>query len=65
MTSIEATLLVALGGFIGALILGGIGAWFEQNNEREATKACMTFAMFGLGTCVISLGKAALMYLGV
>jgi len=65
MTSIEATLLVALGGVIGALIFAGIGAWFEQAKEREATNACMTFAMFGLGTCVISLGKAALMYLGV
>jgi hypothetical protein len=65
MTSIEATLLVALGGFIGAIIFAGIGILFDEAKEREATNACMTFAMFGLGTCVISLGKAALMALGV
>jgi hypothetical protein len=65
MTSIEATLLVALGGFIGALIFGGLGAMFDEAKEREATNACMTLAMFGLGTCAISLAKAALMALGV
>ncbi len=65
MTSIEATLLVALGGFIGALIFAGIGALFDHANEREATNACMSLAMLGVGTCGISLFKAGLMALGV
>jgi len=65
MTGIEAMLLVALGGFLGALVFGGFGAMFDEAKEREATNACMALAMLGLGTCVISLGKAALMYLGV
>lgn len=65
MTSIEATLLVALGGFIGALIFGGLGAMFDEAKEREATNACMSLAMLGVGTCGISLLKAGLMALGV
>ncbi len=65
MTGIEATLLVALGGFIFALLIGGIGAAADENGAKEASKACLTLAMFGAGVCIISLGKAALMYLGV
>lgn len=65
MTGIEAMLLVAIGGFLGALVFAGFGAMFDQAKEREATNACMALAMLGLGTCGISLIKAGLMYLGV
>lgn len=65
MTGIEATLLVALGGFIGAIIFGLLGMLFEQAGERDATNAMLSLAMLGLGTCGISLIKAGLMALGV
>ena len=65
MTSLEATLYVALGGFIAALILGGIGAAISEEGHEQAAMPFLAFAMFGLGTCAISLFKAILMYLGV
>jgi hypothetical protein len=65
MTSIEATLLVSLGGFIGAIIFGLLGMLFDHAGEREATNSMLSLAMLGIGTCGISLIKAGLMALGV
>lgn len=65
MTAIEATLYVALGGFVLALILGGIGASLSDSGHEQASVPFLAFAMFGLGTCLISLGKAMLMYMGM
>jgi len=65
MTSIEATLFVALGGFLFALVMGGLGAAADEHGAKDAAKACLGLAMFGAGTCLISLGKAMLMYIGV
>ncbi len=67
MTSIEAMLYVALGGFVAAVIFGLAGAAiFEyENDEQVISKALFGLATLGVGTCIISLGKAALMALGV
>ena len=67
MTSIEAMLYVALGGFVAAVMFGLAGASiFEyENDEQVISKALFGLATLGAGTCIISLGKAALMALGV
>ena len=65
MTSIQAMLLLAVGGFLFAALFGALGASLSEKNEHQSSKACFTLATFGAGTCIISIGKAALMALGV
>lgn len=67
MTSIEAMLYVALGGFIATVLFGTAGATMSEyeTDEQVITKALLALATLGAGTCIISLGKAALMALGV
>lgn len=66
MTAIETTLYVALGGFIIGIIMGTIGASLDDSkNNSGAAPPFLVLAMFGFGTCGISLFKAGLMALGV
>ena len=63
MQDYEAMFWLGLGGLVFAVVMGVIGAAFEENKQRGAAGAFMSLALFGFGTCAISWIKGIINFL--